>query len=240
MSNPFFRFKQFTIEQDVCAMKVCTDACLFGAWCAAEMQSPPPGTDTLLDIGTGTGLLPLMLLQKHRLQVDAVEIDPAAVTQARQNAKAAGHEASMNVIHADVQSMPFLKSYDYIISNPPFYQNNLKGPDSKRNTAHHGTSLRLETLVQIIAGRLKEEGFFFLLLPYRRKEELQQLLEKHHLYGYKEVAVRQTPSHAPFRHMLKGGCNPGLHETGELAISIGPQQYTPAFTALLKDYYLYL
>jgi tRNA1Val (adenine37-N6)-methyltransferase len=240
MSNPFFRFKQFTIEQDACAMKVCTDACLFGAWCAAEMQPSPHSTDTLLDIGTGTGLLPLMLLQKHRLQLDAVEIDPAAVAQARQNAKAAGHEASMNVIHADIKSIGFLKSYDYIISNPPFYQNDLKGSDSKRNTAHHGTSLRLETLVPILAEHLKIEGVFFLLLPYRRKEELRQLLEKHHLHNYKEVAVRQTASHPPFRLMLKGGHKPGPYETGELTIAVGPQQYTPAFTALLKEYYLYL
>jgi len=240
MSNPFFRFKQFTIEQDVCAMKVCTDACLFGAWCAAEMQPSPHGTDTLLDIGTGTGLLPLMLLQKHRLQVDAVEIDPAAAEQARQNARAAGKDAFMNVMDADIQRMAFLKSYDYIISNPPFYQNDLKSTNSKRNTAHHDTSLRLETLVQFVAKRLKEDGFFFLLLPYRRKEELQQLLEKHHLYGYKEVAVRQTPSHAPFRLMLKGGRNTGPYETGELTIATGTHHYTPTFTALLKDYYLYL
>jgi tRNA1Val (adenine37-N6)-methyltransferase len=181
-----------------------------------------------------------MLLQKHRLQVDAVEIDPAAVAQARQNAKAAGNEVSMNVIQADILSMPFLESYDYIISNPPFYQNDLKGPDSKRNTAHHGTSLRLETLVPLLAEYLKEEGGFFLLLPYRRKEELRQLLEKHHLHSYKEVAVRQTASHPPFRLMLNGGHKPSFCETGELTIATGPQQYTPAFTALLKEYYLYL
>jgi tRNA1Val (adenine37-N6)-methyltransferase len=220
-------------------MKVCTDACLFGAWCAAEMH-PLNHPETLLDIGTGTGLLSLMLLQKHRLQVDAVEIDGAAAEQARQNAIAARHGSSMNVIHADIQSMPLLKRYDYIVSNPPFYQNDLKSPDSKRNTAHHSTGLTLEVLAGIISDRLKEEGIFFLMLPYRRKQEVRELLEKHNLYSFKEIAVHQTPAHRPFRLMLKGGRIPGRCETAELTIASGPQQYTPAFTALLNGYYLYL
>jgi tRNA1Val (adenine37-N6)-methyltransferase len=239
MSNPYFRFKQFIIQQDACAMKVCTDACLFGAWCAAEMH-PLNSLETLLDIGTGTGLLSLMVLQKHRLQIDAVEIDGAAAEQARQNALAAGLSGSMNVIHADIQSMPFLERYDHIVSNPPFYQNNLKSPDSKRNTAHHSTGINLEVLARIISARLKEEGLFFLMLPYRRKQEVRELLAKHHLYSYKEMDVHQTPAHPPFRLMLKGGRIPGRCETAELTIATGPQQYTPAFTALLKDYYLYL
>jgi tRNA1Val (adenine37-N6)-methyltransferase len=98
----------------------------------------------------------------------------------------------------------------------------------------------LEVLAGIISARLKEEGFFFLMLPYRRKQEMRLLLEKHHLYCCKEIAVHQTPAHPAFRLMLKGGRLPSWCETRELTIANGPQQYTPAFTALLKDYYLYL
>jgi tRNA1Val (adenine37-N6)-methyltransferase len=240
MSNTYFQFKQFTIQQDACAMKVCTDACLFGAWCAAEIRPSPTGSATLLDIGTGTGLLSLMVLQKHRLLIDAVEIDGAAAEQAAQNANAAGLRDYMNVINTDIQRMTSLKKYDYIISNPPFYHNDLKSPDSNRNTAHHSSGLSFNALFDTLATQLKESGHFFLLLPYKRKQEMEMHLEKHRLYSHKEISVRQTPAHPPFRILLKGSREPGRCAYAEITIAAAPQQYTPEFTALLRDYYLYL
>src|SRR6476646_8018597 len=162
MANPFFQFKQFMVQQDACAMKVCTDACLFGAWCAAELKSQASDQETLLDIGAGTGLLSLLIRQKNKLQIDAVEIEAAAAAQALQNVQASPWPNDIHVIHNDILNMGVSKSYDYIISNPPFYENELQSPNEKRNTALHSRQLTLSDLFLFIAQWLKPKGTFFL------------------------------------------------------------------------------
>lgn len=239
MANTYFQFKQFTVQQDACAMKVTTDSCLFGAWCAAEMVAIP-GEKTVLDIGAGTGLLSLMIAQKNNIVIDAVEIDAAAAAQALQNCVASGWHKSINVINEDILRMDFLKSYDYIISNPPFYENDLQSADGSRNTAHHSQKLSLHSLISIVAKSLKNDGTFFLLLPFKRRIELIETLQSHQLYIYKEILVQQTPKHQPFRVMLKGGREQKESETTTLSIADETKQYTTEFTALLKEYYLHL
>jgi tRNA1Val (adenine37-N6)-methyltransferase len=136
--------------------------------------------------------------------------------------------------------MDISKSYDYIISNPPFYENQLQSPDTNRNTAHHSRQLTLQRLISFIAAHLKPEGQFFFLLPFQRREEAGNMLQKSNLYIYNEVAVQQTPSHTPFRIMLQGGYEKADAGLSQLTISNGSNQYTPEFTALLQEYYLYL
>lgn len=220
-------------------MKVCTDACLFGAWCATELAATST-QQKLLDIGAGTGLLSLMILQKHAITIDAVEIDEAAATQARQNVAASGWQKNITVLKGDILSMDFSKSYDYIVSNPPFYENDLRSPDNKRSTAHHSHHLPMQKLIHFIANNLKENGSFCFLLPYKRNEELHQLANNNHLIIHKEVSVLQSAAHAPFRVIIKGGFEKKTIEKSTLAIASGSREYTPEFTALLKDYYLYL
>lgn len=238
MANSFFQFKQFTIHQDACAMKVCTDACLFGAWCAAGLKGN--AAQTLLDVGTGTGLLSLMVRQKSAVQINAVEIEAAAASQARQNVLASPWPDTIPVVACDVLNLGVLKKYDYIISNPPFYEADLKSPDSRRATAHHSRQLTLQALLSVIATRLHEDGCFFLLLPYKRHQESRALVQQNGLFLHKEVLVRQTKNQGPFRIMLQGGFVQKEVETTSLAIAGNDQNYTPEFTALLKDYYLYL
>lgn len=240
VANSFFRFKQFTVQQDACAMKVCTDACLFGAWCAAELEQDNPTDKTLLDIGTGTGLLSLMVRQKNQVQIDAVEIEEAAAMQAFQNVQASPWRESIHVSKGDVLNMDFSKRYDYIISNPPFYENELQSPNGKRNLAHHSSKLNLAALFDFIAKHLNQNGTFLLLLPYKRRDELKTLGSRNNLCFYKEISVRQTESHAPFRIMLKGGVIKQPLETATITIAGNNQSYTPAFIAWLHDYYLYL
>lgn len=228
------------VQQDACAMKVTTDACLFGAWCAHELATSDAAVRTVLDVGTGTGLLPLMLLQKYAAAVDAVEIDDAAAAQAQQNIANSVWHNDVKVYRGDILSMRFLKSYDCIISNPPFYEKDLQSPDKKRNTAHHSRQLTLHELIQFIANQLQADGLFFLLLPYKRRDEATSLVRRYGLVTYKEVMVQQTANHSSFRIMLKGGFVNAPCETSTIAIASHPQQYTPEFTALLKDYYLYL
>jgi tRNA1Val (adenine37-N6)-methyltransferase len=240
MANSFFQFKQFTVHQDASAMKVCTDACLFGAWCAAALEGKTNPRQTLLDVGTGTGLLALMLRQKNDVQLDAVELDEAAAAQAQQNVAASPWPTAIKVVNSNVLDMGILKKYDYIISNPPFYETDLKSPDPKRNTAHHSQALPLHALLHFIASSLQEKGRFFLLLPYKRYTTIQALLRQEGLYLHQEVLARQTRNHAPFRVMVQGGFSKKKTETATITIVEDGQQYTDAFAALLKDYYLYL
>ncbi|MBL7730209.1 MAG: methyltransferase, partial [Chitinophagaceae bacterium] len=140
MSNTCFKFKQFLINQDRCAMKVTTDACLFGAWVAERLRN---AEGNCLDIGTGTGLLSLMLAQKAAgIFTVAVEIDADCAEQARENIEASPWKQQVVVKEADILQYTPANQYDFIISNPPFYQDDLKSPDTRKNVAHHDHGLQ--------------------------------------------------------------------------------------------------
>ena len=149
MPNQFFKFKQFTIDQDQCAMKVCTDSCLFGAWVAEYLEQEKNSLKTILDIGTGTGLLSLMLAQKTTANIDAVEIEEAASLQASNNFLASPWNNRLQVYHAPIQLFKPIhpKSYVFIICNPPFYENNLKTDNQLKNLALHSEALSLANLI---------------------------------------------------------------------------------------------
>ena len=240
MANSHFNFKQFSVQQDACAMKVTTDACLFGAWCAHKIALQNSGGKKVLDIGTGTGLLSLMLAQKNAVAIEAVEIDARAAAQAHQNVGASPWYHTISVLEGDILHMEMSKSYDFIISNPPFYQTDLKSPNPQRNAAHHSQQLTVAALCRVIAAALHPDGTFFLLLPYKRRSEATALLNSHQLFIREEILLRPTPAHAPFRIMLEGSRNASARNTSELIIATQPQQYTQAFTNLLQDYYLKL
>ena len=136
MSNSYFNFKQFTVNQDRCAMKVTTDSCLFGTWVAKEMQAATThNVKTMLDIGAGSGLLSLMVAQKNAVLIEAVEIDADAAQQARENVAASPWKDKINVVNRDVLQWKPSHSYDFIFSNPPFYENDLKSDKKGKNIA---------------------------------------------------------------------------------------------------------
>lgn len=237
MANTYFSFKSFTIHQDRCAMKVTTDACLFGAWCAEEIKKQP--AENLLDIGTGTGLLSLMIAQKNAVAIDAVEIDAEATEQARENIEASPFKGitvhKQNVLDFE------LPKYDCIVSNPPFYENELSSPSATKNVAHHSSELNWKNLFELIAKHLNPKGRFFLLLPYKRKQEIEGLLMVNHLYLERVAIVRNSEGHSPFRLMIAGANYPcSLEEEEEEVVIKEGNHYTDAFKALLKDYYLHL
>lgn len=225
-------------------MKVTTDACLFGAWVADEVKSQKLKIKSLLDIGTGTGLLSLMLAQKNReIKIDGIEIDKETADQAKENVNASVWNDRINIIETDARSFSPKNKYDLIISNPPFYENELKSGSEKKNTAHHSSSLTLQELLSIIKEYLNDDGYFFLLLPYKRNEEIKNLFKDHQLHISKIVFVRQSTKHDFFRIMLKGKINgQQVDETEieEFSIWDEKQNYTPEFVDLLKDYYLHL
>lgn len=248
MANNYFQFKQFTIQQDRCAMKVTTDACLFGAWVAERVgssefgvQSSESGVRKILDIGTGTGLLVLMIAQKVNAAIDALEIDKDAFEQAKENISTSLWADRINVTHADVKVYVFPGKYDVIISNPPFYENELKSGDAKKNIAHH-EGLTLNELLSIIKKNLSADGEFYLLLPYKRNTEIEKLMPLNNLSVAQKTLVRQSVRHDYFRIMITGRHKNGESKiiTDEISIWNDKQQYTEAFIELLKDYYLYL
>lgn len=242
MSNSYFQFKQFTVQQDRCAMKVTTDGCLFGGLSPALAEGE--GVLRVLDIGTGTGLLALMFAQKKQNAfIDAIEIDKDSAEQSAENIAASPWADRIKVIHADAREYSFTYHYDVIISNPPFYENELKADDKKKNIAHHGDELSLTELLFIIKNNISPSGTFFLLLPYKRNEEIKNLLVENDLSISNMLFVKQSVQHGYFRIMLTGKLKVSeSNETviDEIAIRDDQQQYTSSFKDLLKDYYLHL
>jgi len=228
-------------------MKVTTDACLFAAWVAEEIKNDPDSyrekINNCLDMGTGTGLLGLMVAQKNpKIKIDAIEIDKDAAEQAKINVGSSPWKEQINIIETDVKDFSFEKEFDLIISNPPFYENEIRSATDSKNVAHHSENLTLKELLAIIKENLSEPGSFFLLLPYKRNEEIKKLLKDQPLHISKMILVRQSVKHDYFRIFIKGSLNAEEKETefDELSIWDDKQQYTNEFVTLLKDYYLHL
>lgn len=242
MPNTYFQFKQFIIHQDHCAMKVCTDACLFGAWVAGKVSSVQMTVDRnhlrALDIGTGTGLLSLMLAQKTTYWIDAVEIDTTAAQQAMENAKASAWNDRIEVHQSNIIDWTS-ESYDLIISNPPFFENDLKSADDNRNLALHDAGLTLDTLFQEVKRLLGPNGSFAVLLPAHRLTAALQLGKQYGFSAIETVKVSQTEKHTPFRVMLWLERGETVGEEYSLLIKENGV-YSAGFVALLRDYYLQL
>jgi tRNA1Val (adenine37-N6)-methyltransferase len=224
-------------------MKVCTDACLFGAWAAEKVKSEKSKVKTFLDVGAGTGLLSLMLAQKNNdAIISAVEIDEQAAKQAQQNFEASPWKDRLNVYHTSIQlfNQSTLQLYDLIISNPPFFEKDLKSNDNKRNLALHSAELSFEELLQVITKHLKEDGVFAVLLPFYRTTYFEKLATVNNYTLHEKVLIKQTPKHDYFRSMLLFSKQAVTYAEKEVLIMNEQGSYTDEFIALLKDYYLYL
>jgi tRNA1Val (adenine37-N6)-methyltransferase len=235
MPKNYFQFKQFTVFQDKCAMKVCTDACLFGALNANNNQN----AKHCLDIGTGTGLLSLMYAQKDPLAIiDAVEIDHSAAGQAEENFEASPWAKRLNIIHSDILSFKSQRKYGLIFSNPPFFEDDLRSPDQFKNSAKHDTTLGLLQLLDVITVNLSDDGSFSVLLPYHRVEEFIKEAETKGFHLVEQVLVKQTVNHDPFRGILFFSKIRGERKRSSITIKDAEGRYTGEFTEALKDYYL--
>lgn len=220
-------------------MKVCTDACLFGAITSEEIMNR--GFENGLDIGTGTGLLSIMLAQKNNgLIIDAVEIDGGAYNQAAENFKNCNWNRNLNPVLADFSAYQSEKKYDLIFSNPPFFENDLKSADEKEILAKHSTALGLQTLLLNAQPLLTQKGIMAVLLPYSRSAQFENLCSKAGFFIYKKISLRQSVQHSFFRVIYFLSNERKEMITGEMAIKNEANEYTPEFTRLLKDYYLHL
>jgi tRNA1Val (adenine37-N6)-methyltransferase len=199
-----------------------------------------------MDIGTGTGLLSLMMAQQCAVLIDAIEIDPSAAEQASANIAASPWKERIRVIQSDIKDFAagHAAQYDIVICNPPFYENELTSTNPAKNVARHAEGLLLREVLQVIRQSVCRDGHFFLLLPFKRMAEAQTLFDRSGLLVTDTVLVRQSAKHGFFRVMLAGTTNDNDGEKKqtktEMSVWNERQQYTPQFIHLLKDYYLYL
>ena len=221
-------------------MKVCTDACLFGAWITACLKHKKILPKNILDIGTGTGLLSLMLAQKTAAAIDAIEIQPDAAVQARENFDASPWKDRLSVFSEDILQYPVQNKYELIIVNPPFFEDDLLSADANKNMAKHSGSLSLPKLIKIIVRHLSDDGLAAVLLPYHRSAFFETKALAQGLYTIEKLLVQQTPKHPPFRTMLLCSKKEKPLQQSAIIIHNNERHYSSEFIALLKDYYLKL
>lgn len=239
MSNSYFQFKQFTIQQDACAMKVGTDGVLLGAWC------PVSPSDAVLDIGCGTGLIALMIAQRNAKTVDGVEIEPAAANQARQNTANSPWGDKINIIEADIRQFATTAShrYDLIVCNPPYFIGSLKNPDPNRTLARHADNLPFDELLEAVRLLLNPNGRFCLILPFEESKRLIDEAIRQQLFLTHTVVVNTIASSAKKRRVLLSFSLKPLDNAPvveEQSIQSAAGCYSDWFQQLTTPYYLFL
>lgn len=240
MANTFFKFKQFTVHQELCAMKVCTDACIQGAFTARYLVDKDTTVPAILDIGAGTGLLSLMLAQRTDAAITAVELDPGAAQQATANFASSPWAGRLTLTQEDIRKMDSEVKYDFIITNPPFYESALKSGHAQKDQAMHATNLSYKELITAIDGQLLPLGEVSVLLPYTAFETFRELAAAAGYLLQEVLYIRQSVNHGFFRTVgifSEKAVNPIARE---LSIYDGDNVYTSAFVDLLQPYYLYL
>lgn len=229
-----FRFKQFTVIQENSAMKVCTDSCLFGALIRPEKPL------NALDIGTGTGLLSLMLAQRYpALTIDAVEIDRGAATDAGHNFRNSPFGDRIQLHECSIQDFAkeTRQSYDLIFCNPPFYENRLKSPDKFKNIAHHAAELSFRELAAISTQLLSDTGVLWILLPPFEMTKFNT--EAAASLGVTDrYIIRQKAGKPVFREVASFSRQHPESPVSREIIIYENDKYSSIFAALLRDYYL--
>jgi len=217
-------------------MKVCTDSCLFGAWIPVAESCT-----SILDIGTGTGLLSLMLAQRTAAAIDAVEIDEPAFLQACENIRQSVFSNSIQLYHQDIFNFSPGKQYDLIVCNPPFYEKQLHSSLHSERKAKHDSHFNLKALFSSIQKIISPSGKAALLLPYYRKDEVLKLAEAFGFFPECTLSVRQTPNHDFFRFAVLLS-QQHVSEIREISLSVknSDNAYSAESSQLLMPYYLYL
>jgi len=230
MANDYFKFKQFTIWQDKCAMKVGTDGTLLGAWAH--------GGKRILDIGTGTGLIAIMMAQRFpEAQVTGVDIDASAVEQARENVRQSPFSDRINIVEADI--CQYTGQYDCIVSNPPFFENSLVCPDSQRSIARHDTGLSYARLFKTVKSLLTDDGSFSLVVPFDYKNKIFEEAALNGFFLHREWSVQTTPRKQPKRLLLTFA----LHGTESIDAGVGLIEDAPGlrsswYAKLTSSFYI--
>lgn len=232
----FFQFKQFDIQHDKSSMKVGTDAVLLGAW------TDIGAVNSILDIGSGSGIIALMMAQRTSAQIVGVDIDDASVEEARLNAENSAWKNRIQFHCTSIQRFCEEKNknaFDLIVSNPPFFVNSLKSPLDGRNHSRHTDTLPFSDLVAAAAYCLSEMGTFALILPSIHEEQMEKLCHRNHLFCYRKLRICPKDGKAEnrvllqFKHKKEPLCEEGLN------LRNADNSYTDNYKKLTKDFYLY-
>ena len=229
-----FHFKHFSLFHHRSTMKVGTDAILLGRW----VEVKP--TDVVLDIGTGCGLLPLMLAQKGISQVDAVDIDAASIEEAIINFEASQWHDQLKAYHADIVDFQSEKKYDLIISNPPFFNRFSKCDSERKSRARHNDAgLSYATLCREVCRLMKPEGRLSVVLPFDVMQEFLKTAEGLGLYLHKRMTIIPIAGKEPNRVNLELGFGKpeNVHEE-TFIIRNSDNRFTAQYNEFLRDYYL--
>ena len=231
MPNQWFRFKQFTVWQDLCAMKVGTDAVLLGAW------THYANVLRVLDMGTGTGVLALIAAQRNKQAiVHAVDIDPAAVLQARVNAASSPWPERIHVHCADVRSWTSDGNYDLVLCNPPYYDRHLRSSDARVAMAKHEVELNLDQLFRAADRLCNTHGRVSLILPADRLKDAQAGAKAHGFVRSRTCFVRYRATTPPKRVLVEFSHEYALDVLpSELAVEQVRGAFSPEYRELLQD-----
>lgn len=236
MGNQWFQCKQFLIKQDKTAMKVGTDGMLLGAWTMI------PSNGNALDVGTGTGLIALMIAQRNtELNIKAIEIENNAYIQATENVKESKWSHKIDVKHCSFLDFALHKTelYDLIICNPPFYKTNNPGSNTTRAMARHAGSLTLTDLIHLSSGILSDDGILSLILPSEQFEAAKEIGFQNNLFLRRVTYVKPTPQKKPHRVLLQFGKNKSTTHEDELILEeYGRHQYSDKFKKLVEPFYI--
>nr|WP_321271098.1 tRNA1(Val) (adenine(37)-N6)-methyltransferase [uncultured Tolumonas sp.] len=233
MGGHSFTFKQFQIEQDRCAMKVGTDSIVLGSWV------PVMGAKRILDIGTGTGILALMLAQRtsQSVQIDAVELDPEAVRQAEENVNGSPWRERIRVIRHDIRTF-HAPGYDLIISNPPYFMHGQTLPDSTRQRARHTGELDHAALLQAAEHLLAPLGKLALVLPVEQAEQLVSLAGELGWHLQRRCLVETKRGKTPNLVLLLLSRKATEMVEEQLCLREVDNRYSAEFIALAEEFYL--
>jgi tRNA1Val (adenine37-N6)-methyltransferase len=240
MSQKPFQFKQFSIQQDRCAMKIGTDGVLLGAW--SSLNHKP---ESILDIGTGTGLIALMLAQRAEAGlIDALEIEENAYEQAVDNFERSDWGDRLFCYHAGfdefVEEMQDEEKYDLIISNPPFYTEDYKTGNENRDQARFADALPLSELIEGVSLLLSEKGHFDLVIPFSEESNAIKIADSHSLFPIRITRVKGTEEAPVKRSLISFSFEKKDSKINELILEISRHNYTEEFKELVKDFYLKL
>ncbi len=234
MSDSTFRFRQFTIHQEKCAMKVGTDAVLLGSWV------DPKYSQDILDIGTGTGLIALMLAQKSSAKIDAVDIDEGSYDQAKENFRISPWHDRVKIFHQSFQEFALQseKKYDLVVTNPPYFHHASKPPEEARLNARHNDQLSFQELISGVKKILADDGRFCLILPCKEGMEFMDLAQRNGLFCHELIRVKTKADKNEKRLMMELGFQVGLLHDHEITIQEDCSAYTSEYIELTKDYFI--
>jgi len=234
MSNTWFQFKQFRIEQHRSALKVGTDGVLLGAWCGVT------GTKRILDVGTGTGVIALMLAQRSEAEVTAVEISEGAWLDARHNFQNSPWSERLALYSGDFNNFQesHVLSFDLVVCNPPFFKKSMKSSDPASSIARHDISLSFEQLIISAKKLLTDHGRLSVILPIEALDDFRETARLTGFYLYRKTLVIPMTGKMPKRVLLEFSVSVVYPTIDELVILDGKDKYADRYVELTREFYL--